>query len=113
MAISQARTRSDMRQAPWKVRFHVDSFNIGLDQHSSRCISNKREHFIDIKTSKYKGVLGTGGNANIEGEGTLQWHIEDDQGNTHRFLITHSLYVPSSPKCLLSPQHLAQVGQKE
>ena len=113
MALSKARTRSEVRQTPLRVGFDIDSFNIGLDQHSSRCISNTRTHFVKLQTSKHKGILGTGGNANIEGEGTLQWRIEDDQGATHKFLIPHSLYVPSSPKCLLSPQHLAQVGPKE
>ena len=113
MAMTKAQGDSRVRQTPLRCRFDVGSFPIGLDQHSSRCISNQKEHFIDLKPARYKDIMGTGGNATIGGEGTLRWRIEDDHGEVHIFLIPQSLYVPSSPKCLLSPQHFAQVGPDE
>jgi hypothetical protein len=44
----------------------------------------------------------------VKGEGTLVWHIEDDNGRTHKITIKDSLYVPKAPICLLLPQHWSQ-----
>ena len=109
---STSKTESGLRTSPIPCQFDTDSFVIGLDSYSSRCVSNKRSHFINVKpTPRNIGSLkGIGGNAKIEGIGTLAWDIEDDFGVPQRLTIPNSLYVPQVPKCLLSPQHLAQVS---
>jgi GAG-pre-integrase domain len=42
-------------------------------------------------------------------QGTILWHILDDDGVQHEFRIPNSYYAPDLPIRLLSPQHLAQV----
>jgi hypothetical protein len=59
---------------------------------------------------RFGSLKGIGGDAKIEGIGTLRWVIEDDYGKAHQLTIPNSLYFPKSPKCLLSPKHLAQVS---
>ena len=112
---STTKIANTLRKSPVICQFDSDSFQIGLDTYSSRCVSNKRNHFTTLKPtpSKFGSLKGIGGNASIEGIGTLRWIIEDDYGQSHQLIIPNSLYVPKSPKCLLSPQHLAQVSPSE
>ena len=44
----------------------------------------------------------------IEGEGTIHWTLEDDNGRTHKLVLRNALFIPESPKCILSPQAMAQ-----
>ena len=103
-----------LRISPVICQFDTDSFLIGLDSYSSRCVSNKRSHFKDLRPapSQFGSLRGIGGNTPIQGIGTLNWKVEDDFGATHQLVKPNSLYVPKSPKCLLSPQHLAQVSPR-
>ena len=100
--------------SPVMCQFDTDSFIIGLDTYSSRCVSNQRSHFKNLRPtpSQYGSLKEIGGVAPIKGIGTLNWRVEEDFGATHQLLIPNSLYVPKSPKCLLSPQHLAQVSPR-
>ena len=109
---STTKVANELRNSPVMCQFDSDSFEIGLDSCSSRCVSNKRNHFINLKSTpaRFGSLKGIGGDATIEGIGTLRWTIEDDYGKAHQMTIPNSLYVPKSPKCLLSPQHLAQVS---
>ena len=103
-----------LRTSPVMCRFDTDSFIIGLDTYSSRRVSNQRSHFKNLRPtpSQYGSLKEIGGVAPIKGIGTLNWRVEEDFGATHQLLIPNSLYVPKSPKCLLSPQHLAQVSPR-
>ena len=109
---STSNTQNGLRKTPIPCQFDSDSFIIGLDSYSSRCLSNKKSHFTNLKPtpSNFGSLKGIGGNTTIEGIGTLSWDIEDDFGVARRLIIPNSLYVPLVPKCLLSPQHLAQVS---
>ena len=49
-----------------------------------------------------------GDNVAVTAVGTIRWSFDDDNGMTHTFLIPGSLYIPSSPARLFSPQHWAQ-----
>lgn len=92
------------------LHFDTDSFDIGVDNHASRCMSNDRKHFVGnitpLKGHKVKGI----GNKmlQVKGVGTISWKIEDDQGMVHKIHIKGSLYVPDLPICLWSPQHWAK-----
>ena len=109
---STTKVSSQVRSSSVMCKFDTDSFLMGLDSYSSRCVSNQRRHFVNLKpTPNHLGSLkGIGGNAKIEGIGTLRWTIEDDFGVRRLLTIPNSLYVPKVPKCLLSPQHLAQAS---
>ena len=89
--------------------FDSDSQVIGVDNHASRCMSNKRSDFItDIKPAKKYKVKGAGGNLKVQGVGTIKWRIADDNGSPHDIYIKNALYVPDLPISLLSPQHCAK-----
>ena len=89
-------------------RFDSDSFRIGVDNQSSYSISNNLDDFITPPLPMKAKLLGINGVSPIMGRGTVRWHIDDDDGLTHPITLPNTLYVPSSPMCLLSPQHWAQ-----
>jgi hypothetical protein len=92
------------------LHFYSDLFIIGIDNHASRSISNNIDHFITaLRSPKNAFIQGVGGELlTVKGEGTLVWHIKDDEGRAHKITIKDSLFVPKAPICLLSPQHWAQ-----
>jgi hypothetical protein len=69
--------------------FDSDSFIIGIDNHASRSISNNIDHFSTaLRPPKNAFIQGVGGEfLTVKGEGTLFWHIEDDQGKVHKISI--------------------------
>ena len=88
------------------VKFDTDSYTIGVDNHTSKCIINMITHFISALTPTPNTVLrGAGGNLKVKGKGTVKWKIEDDDGKSHTILIKDCLYVPGISTCLLAPQH--------
>ena len=40
---------SPVRNSPVMCQFDTDTFLIGLDSYSSRCVSNQRRHFVNLK----------------------------------------------------------------
>lgn len=90
--------------------FDTDLFIIGVNNHASRFISNKVEHFISpLQSANYGFIKGVGGELlEVRGKGKLVWQIEDDYGRIHKVAIPDALYVPKSPIRLLSPQHWSQ-----
>ena len=55
---------------------------------------------------------GMGGNkVAVTAVSTIRWSFNDNNGMTHSCLIPGSLYIPSSPARLFSPQHRAQEGK--
>jgi len=93
--------------------FDSDSYEISIDNCASRCMTNQINHFImppePLKTQQ-QTVQGINKERSLEvkGEGTIQWKIEDNNGQVHSHQIKRALYVPELPFCLLSPQHWAQ-----
>ena len=93
--------------------FDSDSFEISVDNCASRCMTNQIDHFItppEPLRVQQQTVQGINKDIPLEvkGEGTIQWKIEDDNGQVHSHQIRKALYVPALPFCLLSPQHWAQ-----
>ena len=92
---------------PIQGRFDTNSFTLGLDSHSTRCMSPHKSHFKHLRPWDGPPIKGIG-SAPIAGIGTIdKWSIACDQGKKHTFQIKNSLYVPSLHKAILSPQHLA------
>jgi hypothetical protein len=104
------KTDKQLHKDAHQIHFDSDSFIIGIDNHASRSISNNIDHFTTaLRSPKNAFIQGVGGELlKVKGEGTLVWHIEDDEGRAHRITIKDSLFVPKAPICLLSPQHWAQ-----
>ena len=89
-----------------KYKYDTDSFEIGIDNHASKCIEKDKNNFISRITPTSNTILrGSGGNLQVRGFGTVQWKITDDNGQEHKITIQGCLYVPDMHSCLLSPQH--------
>ena len=89
--------------------FDTDSYDIGIDNRCSRCISHQVEDFIgNLKDSKHS-IRSFGGTQTTRVKvGTIQWKWMDNDGRTHTFIIPNSFYVPEGGVRLLSPQHWAR-----
>jgi hypothetical protein len=71
-------------------------------------ISNNKSDFIDLQPTSNNVLKGIGSGLRIEGIGTLCWKISDNNGDEISLHVKKSLYVPSAPMCLLSPQTITQ-----
>lgn len=92
--------------------FDTDSFEIGIDNHATSCMTNSLHDFVDTSLQQVNvRVKGIAGKLSAAHRGTLRWNITDDTGQPHQLLIPNAYYVPSLPIRLLSPQHFAQSMQ--
>ena len=93
----------------YSYTFDSDSQVIGVDNHTSRCMSNNLSDFItELKPANNTKVKGVGDNLQINGIGTWRWRIQDDQSNHHDIYMKNALYIPDLPISLLLPQHWSQ-----
>jgi len=88
--------------------YDSDSYNIGIDDHASYCLTNSKDDFIDTPVDTKIMVKGIKGYLNSALKGTIKWSIEDDDGVVHDLIIPGSYFIEELPVRLLSPQHLAQ-----
>ena len=58
--------------------------------------------------SKVKGIRG---HAQVMYKGTVQWKVQDNRGQSHRFTLPNSYFVATAPSRILCPQHLAQTAK--
>ena len=93
-----------------KMRFDSDSKRILIDNCASYSISHDREDFVAELQPVRRQIKGIGGTLGDVQKGTITWWIEDDNGCPHKITLPGSLYIPTSPSRLLSPQHWAQVA---
>ena len=92
--------------ADLNFQYDSDSFVIGIDNHASKIMFNNIKHFITLSTpTPNTFVKGAGGYINVMDSSTLRCRIEDDDKKVYTILIKNGLYVPNTPKCLLSYQH--------
>ena len=87
------------RQAKTNLQsFDTGSFNIGIDSHATRCISNDISHFqgplIPMRQKSCKGFGGA--STPIAGQGTIKWKLLDDNGIQHVLLIKKALFIPKA-----------------
>ena len=96
-------------ESPQIGHFDSDLFLIGINNHATTSISNDKSHFIGPIQPVTLGIQGFGGTAvHDKGQGTIKWHIEDDDGKVHAFTLHNTLYVPESSLCIFCPQHWAK-----
>ncbi len=75
------------------VRFDSDLFEIGIDNHASRCMANAPHLFEDLHLIDDAGeVNGIGDGLEIKGRGTFVFSLADDNGKVHTIKIPNSLY---------------------
>ena len=60
--------------------------------------------------SKVKGIRG---HAQAMNKGTVQWKIQDGQGQSHHFTLPNSYFVATAPSRILCPQHLTQAAKDD
>ena len=88
------------------ARFDTDSMPIGMDNRCSACISDREEHFEDLRPTR-SVIRGFGNTKHADiMVGTLVWKVLDDDGKEHTFRIPKSYYVPQAGMRLFSPQHV-------
>ncbi len=91
--------------------FDTDSDMVGIDNRCSVCMSPNKEDFVGELRETQRYIKGFGGvKVCTIWIGTLQWAIEDDDGDTSLITIPGSYYVPEAPGRLLSPQHWSQAA---
>ena len=90
-------------------RYDTDSFQIGIDNHASYCMTTSKSDFIATPTPIDLSVKGISGGLRSAYKGTVLWPITDDEGKRHDLKIPNTYLVEGLPIRLLSPQHLAQV----
>ena len=105
MVVALLVTTSQGKQA---TAFDSDSFKAYVDNCASKCIPNKINDFIRAP-QKVRGRMKGFDERKVAVSvvGTIKWDFEDKNGIAHSFLIRGSLYVPSAPARLFSPQHWA------
>ena len=86
------------------LHFDTDSFQIGIDNHSSRCISPNPRDFIGPIQPSNNVLNGIAGSLKVQGIGTIIWKIRDDNGKIHEIKIKECLYIPQAKTRLFSPQ---------
>ncbi len=90
------------------IHFNSDSYPIGIDTHTTRCMANTPHLFEDLKLGDVGEVEGIKSGLNIKGAVTFKFKIKDDNGMMHKIEMSNSLYVPELKRCLLSPHHWVQ-----
>ena len=90
--------------------FDIDSFEIGVDNRCSRCISHQIDDFIGQLRDSRHTIRSFGGSQTATVKvGIIQWKWMDNNGMIHKFIIPNSFYVPEGGvRLLLSPQHWAR-----
>ena len=97
---------------PKPTNYDTDSYPIRIDNHSSYCVSNTRSDFVGPLQPIKASVKGIGGAVSVRSKGTVKWSWEDDMGVITHHLIPNTIFIPSSPDRILSPQHWSQERTK-
>ena len=93
------------------IQWDSDGQPLMVDNGASASITPHLADFISPPKPINSKVKGIGGHAQATYKGTLQWKIQDDQGQSHRFTLPNSYYVATAPSRILCPQHLAQTAK--
>ena len=90
--------------------FDTDSFEVGIDNRASGCMSHVKEDFVGPLKETGAYVKGFGGvKTHGVAIGTLRWSLQADDGTVTTFDIPGSYYIPQGGVRLLSPQHLVKI----
>ena len=101
-------TKEDQRKA---IHWDSDGQQLMVDNGSSASITPYLTDFIVPPQPINSRVKGIGGHAQATYKGTVQWKVQDDQGQLHHFTLPNSYFIASAPSTILCPQHLAQIAK--
>jgi hypothetical protein len=109
MMATNRRSRSAI---PGRERaFDTNTYAIAIDSACSYCITNDIRHFVGEIEHINVAVKGIGGKqVSATMKGTVKWSFANDAGQVHDEYIPNTYYNETSPYCLYSPQHVAQVS---
>ena len=93
------------------VHWDTDGQHLMVDNGASASITPYLTDLITPPQPINSKVKGIGGHAQATYKGTVQWKIQDDQGQTHRFTLPNSYFETTAPSRILCPQHLAQTAK--
>jgi hypothetical protein len=95
------------------IRFDSDSYPIGVDCHTSHCMTNAPHLFEDMKLEAVKEVKSIKQGLDIKVIGTFKLNLEHDNRKMHEIKIPNSLFVPDLKRWLLLPQNwMQEAGDK-
>jgi hypothetical protein len=97
---------------PHRVHFDSDSYDIFVDNCCSKSITNCLDDFIIPPKPSNLLIKGFNGATATTKVGTVQWHLQDDQGRVHKLTLPHTYYSKHGEHRLPSPQHWAQVANQ-
>ena len=89
--------------------FDSDSHVIVLDNCASFSMTDNMNDFIDTPVPVTTDILGVG-KVKARYRGTVNWTIEDDDGNPHSFPLPDTYFTPGIPMRIMSIQHWRQVN---
>jgi len=105
---------ANARENPREFIVDTDSIPILVDNGSSASIWRDRNAFINyqpLQTKAADAITGDGGITGLGGtklrplgKGTVQFEIEDNQGEKYSVQVEDTLYLPDNPINLFSPQ---------
>jgi hypothetical protein len=96
------------------VTFDSDSYPVGVDNHTLKCMANAPHLFEDLRLNNDKGQVDRiNSGLDIAGQRAFKFNITDNDGKAHMIRTPNSLYVPNLKRCLLLPQHWAQEAGDE
>ena len=88
-----------------KIVLDTDSFPIGVDTYSSRCMTNSIYHFETCvpnnRNNKRRMKVADGDSIEVNGWVHVIWKLEDYDGVLDKINIKDTLYVPKLDRCLL------------
>ena len=93
------------------IQWDTDGQQLMVDNGVSVSITPYLTDFITPPQPINSKVKGIRGHAQATYEGTIQWKIQDDQGQSHRFTLPNSYFIAKAPSRILCPQHLAQTAK--
>ena len=70
-----------------EVKFDSDSFQIGIDNHITACLSPSLEDFVGPITPSTCTIKGIAECLPVKGTGTICWKIQDDTGENYEIII--------------------------
>ena len=88
--------------------FTTGTHPVRVDNCSSFCVSNDKHDFESLEPFQAT-VRGIGGAlVTVHQRGTVRWKWENDLGQTTTHVIPNTLFMPTNPCRILSPQHWSQ-----
>ena len=89
------------------IHWDSDGQQLMVDNGASASITPYLTDFITPPQPINSKVKGIGGHAQATYKGTVQWKVQDDQGQSHHFTLPNSYSLPRLPpgSCVLNTWH--------